>query len=458
MYTALPNNLQILPFLSSENQRIEVATFEKEATFVIETQSQSQSLHMTSQSRATEVELSSDLKLESITTRDKGIQIHSVNGAGLFVVVLSEEVTSADMFLVLPPVYLPDVYEYFAVSVPRADITDNGEVVEPNENSAFIIVASEDDTLLTLSVTQAVNISGTDTGEGTPVNITLNESETLYVSHVDDLSGSRVVANKPIAFISGHECGALPANQDFCDQMFEQIPPTSTWGRTFYTAPLRTRREMDHFKFVVSKDSTNINGVCDTFTQQIVVAQGVSAGDVVDFNVSSGHYCQFTSDKPVLLMQFSFGGGLDDVSNADPFMMMISPVEQYRSQYLISTFESQATTEQYFINVVMEANFERTLLTIDGASITQDWSDIPCGSDMRGTCAYGVQVPINISDAAYKITHGDASATFGVNIYSFGYRVGQGYTAGVNQRPLACKYNVLMRLGFPIGSCNYVHV
>ena len=83
MYTALPNNLQILPSLSSENQRIEVATFEKEATFVIETRSQSQSLHTTSQSRATEVELSSDLKLESIATRDKGIQITSVDGEGL---------------------------------------------------------------------------------------------------------------------------------------------------------------------------------------------------------------------------------------------------------------------------------------------------------------------------------------------------------------------------------------
>ena len=446
MYTALPNNLQISQFLSSENQRVEVATFETEASFVIQTQSESR--HMTSRSIATEVELSSDLKLQNIAMRDKGIQISSVDGEGLSVVVLSEEFTSADMFLVLPTVHLPDVYEYFAVSVPRAHIIgDEDEIIEPSENSAFIIVATDDDTLLTLSVTQAVNISGTDTGEGSPVDITLNDRETLYVSHVDDLSGSRVVANKPIAFISGHECGALPANQLFCDQMFEQIPPTSTWGRTFYTSPLSTRKEMDHFKFVVSKDNTNINGMCDTFTQQIVVAEGVSAGDVVDFNVSSGHYCQFTSDKPVLLMQFSFGGRVDNVRNADPFMMMIPPVEQYRSRYLISTFESRATTEQYFINVVMEAQFERTSLSIDGASITQDWSDIPCGSDMRSPCAYGVQVPINISDAAHVISHEDASATFGVNVYSFGYRVGQGYTAGLNQRPLACEYNVHSHLG-----------
>ena len=138
-------------------------------------------------------------------------------------------------------------------------------------------------------------------------------------------------------------------------------------------------------------------------------------------------------------MQFSFGGRLDNVSNADPFMMMIPPVEQYRSRYLVSTFESRATTEQYFINIVMESNFERTSLLIDDNRITQDWSDIPCSSDMRIPCAYGVQEPIEISEAAHIISHENASATFGINVYSFGHRVGQGYTAGVNQRPLACK-------------------
>ena len=455
MVTALPNNLQISQLLSGENVRLEVATFDDEVTFVVDSNIQSDLVYQTSRGRAVEVSLTPDLKLQSITTRDRGIRIKSVNGDGLSVVVVSEEVTSADKFLVLPLVHLPDMYEYYAVSVPRAQIiAEEEELQEPSENSAFIIVASEYNTLLSLTVSQAISIGGDYIEKGTPFDITLNERETLYISDIDDLSGSRVLANKPIAFISGHECGNLPANQMFCDQMFEQIPPTSTWGRTFYTAPLSTRKEMENFKFVASKNNTNIDGVCGPLVQRISVAEGVSAGDVVDFNVSSGLYCQFTSDKPVLLMQFSFGGRVDNVSNADPFMMMIPPVEQYRSQYLISTFESQTTTEQYFINVVMEAQFERTSLLIDGSSITQDWSDIPCSSDMRSTCAYGVQVSINVSDAAHVISHEDASATFGVNVYSFGYRVGQGYTAGVNQRPVACKY-VVGVFGFCLQPCIY---
>ena len=61
--------------------------------------------------------------------------------------------------------------------------------------------------------------------------LVLNRMQTLYISSLDDLTGSRVVSNKPIAFISGHECGTLPNNVLFCDQLVEQIPPTSTWGR-----------------------------------------------------------------------------------------------------------------------------------------------------------------------------------------------------------------------------------
>ena len=442
MFTALPNTKQISKLLSRANDRLVVATFDKEVKFIVNTTDQPNLIYQTSIQEVAEVTLNSKLKLKNFATRDKGIHIKSVRGEGISVVISTEEITTADTFLVLPPVYLPDLYEYYAVSVPKAIIIDEGEVIDPTEKSAFIIVGSEDNTIVNISVKQNVSFPGIggDVEVGTPIIMTLNKRETLYISHVEDLSGSKVVANKPIAFITGHECGSLPANHSFCDQMFEQIPPTSTWGRTFFTAPLSTRKLIDHFKFIASKDNTDITGACGPPVQPITVAKGMNAGDVVGIDVLSTQYCQFISDKPVLLMQFSVGRSVDNLTNADPLMVMVPPIEQFRNEFIFSVLRSGLDENvQYFINIVMEAKFNRNSLLINNVTITQDWTEINCVGDIRSQCAYGIQVPINASTSPYIISHKNQSARFGVTIYSFGYRFGQGYTAGVNQYPLACK-------------------
>ena len=384
-----------------------------------------------------------DLKLRTIATRDKGVHITSEGGKEISVVALSEERTSGDLFLVLPPVYLPDKYEYYAISVPKlvTTIEDDDEVEEPIHMSAFLIVASEDDTLVSLSLTQSVNTSSapdiTGTGStGDPLVVTLKEMDTLYIANLDDLSGSRVVANKPITFISGHECGNLPADMQYCDHMFEQIPPTSTWGRVFYTAPLSSRTEFDHYKFVSSEDNTKIDGVCGPPAKRVNIAEMRNAGDIRSFDVSSEEFCQFTSNKPVLLMQFSVAAKVDNTA-ADPFMVMIAPVEQYRNEYLVTTFETRSRSdEQYYVNVVMESQFDRSSLLLNDAIVTEEWTEIMCENNTELLCAHGVQLPLNISKRAQVLSHEDR---FSATVYSFGLRVGQGYVAGINQRPLACK-------------------
>ena len=441
MYTAVPNTLQVSEMLSREKDRLVVATFDKKVKFIVNTTDHPNLMYQTSIQEVAEVILDSKLKLENIVTRNKGIHIKSVGGERLSVVISTEEFTTGDTFLVLPPVYLPDLYEYYAVSVPKVIIIDEGEVIDPTEKSAFIIVGCEDDTIVNVSVKQNISFPGIgeDIEVGIPINLVLNKRETLYISHVEDLSGSRVVANKPIAFITGHECGNLPADHSFCDQMFEQIPPTSTWGQTFFTAPLSTRKRVDHFKFIASKDNTDITGACGS-VQPITVAKGMNAGDVVGIDILSTQYCQFISDKPVLLMQFSVGESVDNVTNADPFMVMVPPIKQFRNEYIFSVLQSGLDENvQYFINIVMEAKFNRNSLLINNVNITEDWTEINCVGDVRSQCAYGIQVAINASTSPYIISHKNQSARFGVTVYSFGYRFGEGYTAGVNQYPLACK-------------------
>ena len=428
-YLAFPNNFEFPPLTSRANLRLKILSNESDpSNFKVVSQSNGDQNFMTTLEEPVEVRFKIDQKLRTILERNKGIQITSEKGVSI--VAISEEITSADMFLVLPPVYLPDKYEYYAVSVER----DGNETTH---KSALVIVASEDNTSIVMSLAQNIDISTASDiiGNGIagePMSVTLNGRETLYVTSFEDLTGSRVVANKPITFISGHECGNLPVGSDYCDQMFEQIPPTSTWGTEFYTAPFKDRQSFDIFKCVASSNTTIITSVCGPSANSTTQVIDMSGG-VVSFNVSSQQYCSFTSDKPVLLMQFSVASSTDNAS-ADPLMMIVPPAEQYRNNYVIATFQP-SIAERYFANIVVKSEFNRDSILLNGTSITETWTSIFC-DDSQEPCAYGAQVTISTFENAYLLSQ---DALFGVTVYSFGPIIGQGYVAGLNQEPVACK-------------------
>lgn len=179
------------------------------------------------------------INLQSPDERNKGVYIYSKDGDPLSVIALAEEIQSSDAFKVLPCVHHPsNGYEYYAVSVPISQIPERdvdypGEFLDIEGRSALVIVTTEDDTTLQITLTQNVDLLADDlkaqvpkgeiqSGETVAINI-LKRIQTLYLGSDEDLSGSRVVSDKPIAFFSGHECGTVPSNISFCDHMNEQI-------------------------------------------------------------------------------------------------------------------------------------------------------------------------------------------------------------------------------------------
>ncbi|CAI8026308.1 IgGFc-binding protein [Geodia barretti] len=433
-YVAFPNNLELPPLFSNANLRLKISTFETGPTS-IEVITMSGVRKSTIMGESVEIEVRKELKLTSISERDKGLHIKS-NGKPVSVVALSEEGFSADLFLVLPPVYIPDQYVYYAVSV-RRDI-----VQEATFNSAILVVATEDGTVVMLSPTTNVSLSSMSDINGTgiagqPISVILNETNTLYVTSPESLSGSKVVSNKPITFISGHECGNIPTGISFCDHMFEQIPPTSTWGIEFYSVPLKTRESFDVIMLLASKSDTMVTCVCNPpmETTNLIIS---TAGGVVSVNVSSEQYCRFMSNKPVLVVQLAVASGVDNVS-ADPFMMIIPPFGQYRSKYLIPTFEPQYERNlSYFVNIVLVTDNQTDIdfMLLDESRVSANWTEIFCDVNEHH-CAYGAQLDVNVSDTAYILSHVNPDVLFSATVYSFGMRIGQGFAAGFNQKPIA---------------------
>ena len=400
----------------------------------------------------TEVEMKADdVNLVSEKTRDQAIFVKSDNGNELSVVAFAEEVSSSDTFRVMPCVRLPvSGYEYYAVSVPKARLTfgpigGQQTVADIQGKSAIVIVTTEDNTDVSITLTQDIRnidandimsqIGGGDTlSSGVEYNLKfISGKQTLYLASDDDLTGSRVVSSKPIAFISGHECGTVPFNIYYCDQLVEQLPPSATWGKRFISAPFKNRFAVDVFRLVASRNNTVLRSSC---LQESI---HLNAGQFEEFNISSTSYCYFESTQPLLMVQFSVASELDGVLAGDPFMVVVPPVEQYRNSYNISTFVSsdEGNPGTNYINVLIPADsWNQSEVMFDGQSLQSSiqFEEIGCVNSEE-ICAYAAQM--NITAMSHILSTTDPSAVVNAIVYWLSFRVGHGYFAGMTQDPIA---------------------
>lgn len=399
-----------------------------------------------------------EVQLNDPKSRDRAIQIRSLNDGPLSVVAYSEEFVSSDSFKVLPCVRHPNVgYEYYAVSVIQSQIefqlfNSPGVVLPPEGKSAIVIVTTEDNTTLDITLTQDVfvgdandlmdQVGGDTIRAGETVTISFPKAmQTLYLASNDDLTGSRVVSNRPISFTSGHECGTLPNTMLYCDQMVDQIPPTSTWGKMFIVAALDSRSSNDSIKIVASRNDTIVRVRCSlsSLPYEVNISE---AGDSIDTVLISDDSCYFESNNPVLLVQFSRSSLLDSNLNSDPFMVVIPPVEQYRSNYIIRTFatsDENSPAGLHYLNILLPGDYNPALVYLDGQPITEGATtqSIICNVELETICAYTLQ--LQITEATHTLSHADPSARLNAVVYWYSFRVGQGYFAGMMQLPIACK-------------------
>lgn len=275
--------------------------------------------------------------------------------------------------------------------------------------SEFAVVATDDGTDVTY-VPTANTTSGVTSG--TPKTTTLNKGEALPVSSTTgDLSGTTITSTKPVAVMAGQQCADVPTTSySACDHLLEQIPATAIWGKTFQTVPLKTRIGGDTFRIVAKDDNTAvaINGATVATLNKGQVHQQIIDGQST-----------ITADKPVLVAQYSNGSSFDNVTS-DPFMMLITPSEQYLSDY---TFTTPATGfAQNFVNVVTPTSAIGQV-KLDGAVVPAG-AFTPIGSSGFS----GAQLDLTLGSHTMTSTEPFATFVYGFDEYdSYGYPGGGAY-------------------------------
>jgi hypothetical protein len=103
--------------------------------------------------------------------------------------------------------------------------------------SGFAFVATQPDTHVTIVPSTTVFTRPA----GVPYSLTLQRGQTHHLATIaqnTDLTGSTIVADKPIAVFGVHKCTDVPRSLvGACDILVEQLPPTTRRGR----ASLRCR-------------------------------------------------------------------------------------------------------------------------------------------------------------------------------------------------------------------------
>ena len=344
------------------------------------------------------VEIPSSFQVLSRTERDKGIRVSTESHSQIIVHGLNYERFTSDGFLAIPCGLMPkneNEYEYYAVTY------DSG-----TGTNYVVMVGCEDDTLLQIDSDQ----------------VGLNQLETYYWES-SSVTGTRIISNKPLAVFVGSRCTNVPQNQGYCDHLIEQVPPTSTWGKKFLCSSFPSRTSGDIFRFITARAFTTVTVNCSTL-DDVLSYTLIFPGSWREFSTPPMSFCTIVSDKPILVMQFALGHELDGAG--DPFMMMITPTDQYRNNYIFKIFpEFQTNVLSVYVT---PNNFQPHGIFVDDANLDDHtWNEVYENSEICGYITH-----VNLSSGIHRLYHADAKATIGVSTYGFNYANSYGYPGGLN--------------------------
>jgi hypothetical protein len=285
-------------------------------------------------------------------------------------------------------------------------------------------VATENNT--TVTVTTSVTEGGFVAG--VPKNIVLQQGQVYQLRSLStnaDYSGSKIVSDKPISVFGGAQCTNISGNLRACDHLVEQLPPVTSWGRSFVTVPLATRTGGDVFRFLAQTNGTaiSVNGV---------VVTNLNAGQFFETILGSNSYNRITSNQPILVGQYSRSSEADGITS-DPFFALVPPDEQFLNAYTVSAGTSNIPIN--FINITSPSANIGTV-KVDNVVVAGGlWNPIP------GTSFSGAKVPV--AAGVHRVI---STLPIGVLVYGFGSFDSYGYLGGQSFSAVATVSSVTISL------------
>lgn len=338
---------------------------------------------------------------------------------------LNKAQTTSDASIVLPTPLLGS--EYYVLAYKADGVVQNGNLDPSYTPSQFVVVAVDSNTQVTVTPTAPTTQSGIQTKV-----ITLQKGEAyLFQSQYSltslrlDLSGSRVSSNKPVAVFAGHQRATVPVELRgqliSRDHLYEQMLPTSVWGKSYIITPLAqpqgiTTTGNDLWRVVAQDDGT----VLKFNNNQVAV---LNRGQVYEAPLTAPGLLFASKKVMVALYKKTHSSNNNNLRPGDPFMMIIPPRSQYLTKYRYTNIQAAGSFDQQFITLVTTRPNVSSIL-YDGTQLSATFTDIP------NTCfAYA---NVSVTDQAHTI---ESPQPIGLYVYGFGDADSYGYVGGMALRP-----------------------
>ena len=352
--------------------------------------------------------------------------IHVVTSDTVSVYCTNIAHVSFDASLVLPIESLGN--EYIIQTFDQSITQDVGNYVSDNETSAFVIIAIENHT--EVSITPTADLLDGQHLAGVPFVVTMNRGQTYQVRSTRtgsqrDLSGTRVTASngKRIAVFNGNTLTCVPVDiGNGYDHVVEQAMPLRSWGKQFVVTSSSNRNR----DFVKITSSANSNVITKNGNPLVIL----QANQSYTFSLmESERSCFIDAAQPCAVYLYD-NTNYDQNPNGglgDPSMVWIAPVEQRINEVTFTTFNN------WDINIIVHS----VNIIVDSEDIDKVYFDgQQLSPDLFTTANGNSDYSFVRKDISHGVHHISCVNGFNAHVYGFGEAKSYAYIVGSNTTDL----------------------
>ncbi|XP_038052280.1 IgGFc-binding protein-like [Patiria miniata] len=290
----------------------------------------------------------------------------------------------------------------------------------PLISSQFAVIGTEDSTSVQVTLRGGTSFEGQTYFAGDIVKFMVNKLESVHIwagkNSPDDLTGSIIQTDKPVAAFSGNHCANQPGT--FCDTLVEQLVPVRSWGKEHIYTAARSDDE----------NTYRIVAYCNETTLTIPGYEDISLepGDFWQGSLSGSGL--ISASQPILVMQ-----QLASINNivVDPSLTQVPAVQHFGYEVGFLTPANAGHDPNGFfnyINIVVKSD-SRSTLTINGSPITGTGVH---ESPVPHTDYTSITVELPKGGGVYFVEQTDPqSSSFTAVVYGYEEYLSYAYAAGL---------------------------
>ncbi|XP_050417445.2 uncharacterized protein LOC126830950 isoform X1 [Patella vulgata] len=233
---------------------------------------------------------------------------------------------------------------------------------------------------------------------------TLSQYQVWQLQSIHDLTGTRILGNKPISVFSGANYTQFKIKQQK-DQMVEQLFPVNAWGKEFIVIQTAGRMGTTNCYFSVPSCADTVRVIAAEANTALTIKHGSNEigstynldlpGDWIRFDLINDT-AYITSNKGISVNQL-----MSDGVKGDAALLVIVPVEQYASMDILRNVPDP---EPAINNLMLstETDFESSIF-VNSNPIIPPWETLPGGRSFYRTEVTDTETRVSTANSSIRV-------------------------------------------------------